>query len=224
MILAISFLILGLIIISLTVFGGGQVFMPIFKWFWEILNDSFGIRITEAQIDSIFTISNVTPGVLSTKFSLFSGILFSNNLDGQAQWWGFLLMFLTYSVFCLPAIFIMYFSAKYLKKFEDKKYIKSLLLLMKPIVAGIIISISIQLFINCLLPFINFNGSKGYLVINHNSTKSSFFTGWRLYVIFAYVPIMFLLGMYLYNKKISLFWIILIGVVSSIIVFMPWLK
>ena len=29
----------GLIVLSLIVFGGGQVFMPLFKSFWHILDD-----------------------------------------------------------------------------------------------------------------------------------------------------------------------------------------
>ncbi|ADE19668.1 chromate transporter [Mycoplasma crocodyli] len=208
-----------LILISLSVFGGGQVFMPIFKWFWELLAKLFQSDINQDTINRIFTISNATPGVVSTKFSFFTGYIIANG-----SWWGYLAMFLTYFVFCLPAIFVMLVTMKYINKFEDKLIVKKLMLYMKPIVAGIIFSIAIQLILSIMFPYIYFNeGINKYVGLNFNDQKALFFSGWRRLMLYAYFPTMTIISIYLSHKKTPLFWIILLGLVSSLICFMPWL-
>lgn len=58
-----------LIVISLSVFGGGKVFIPVFLWLWNFLAKTFNLDISEVQINNVFAVSNSTPGVVSTKFS-----------------------------------------------------------------------------------------------------------------------------------------------------------
>ncbi|WP_029513012.1 chromate transporter [Mycoplasmopsis iners] len=216
-------IIFALAIISLSVFGGGQVFMPMFKWLWEFMNNTFAIPISETNINQIFTVANATPGVVSTKFAFFTGFLAGNSATGMQHWWAYALMFVTYLCFCLPAILIMAFAMKYLQKFQTKKYIQRILLLMKPIVAGIIIALAFQLLINILLPFIKFNEVNNYFAIDKDNNKARFFSNWRLIALFIYVPINIGTSYWLYKKKLSLFLLIVINILLSLIIFEPWL-
>ncbi|KKB26621.1 Chromate transport protein [Mycoplasmopsis meleagridis] len=215
------------VIFSLVVFGGGQIFMPMFKWLWTLLNSTFGINISENTINQIFTVSNATPGVVSTKFAFFTGLVLANNADGSIAWWGYLTMFLTYLVFCLPAIFVLIFAIKYLKKIENKPFMQRALLLMQPVVAGIIVSVGFTLLIEICLPFVSFNGPGGikeYFKIDFQSEKAKFFSGWRLIVLLIYSVINIISSFYLYRKKVPLFALILANIIISLIVFEPWLN
>lgn len=71
-----------LVLISLSVFGGGQIFMPIFSWFWGLFREWFGSNITESDISQVFAVGNATPGILSTKFALVTGYFYANK-----EWW-----------------------------------------------------------------------------------------------------------------------------------------
>ncbi|EGV00363.1 chromate ion transporter [Mycoplasmopsis columbina SF7] len=216
--------IVAIILISLSVFGGGQVFMPMFKWLWELLANNFGINIQETHINQVFTVANATPGVVSTKFAFFTGLLVGNQQSGEIAWYGYLFMFLTYFFFCLPAILIMALAMKYITKFENKSFLKRVLTLMKPVVAGIIISVGLQLFIGVLLPFVKFNENGNYFKISFNNSKAHFFSGWRAIVLYIYAPLNVIVSWYLYRKKISLFILIIVNIVISLILFQPWLN
>ncbi|WBP83952.1 chromate transporter [Mycoplasmopsis edwardii] len=202
-----------LILISLSVFGGGQVFMPVFQWFWTFLSKLFNININDEIINNVFTVSNSTPGVVSTKFAFFTGYLVSN-----AQWWGFLAVFLTYLIFCLPAIFIMLLTMKYIQKFKTNTYIKNALIIIKPIVAGIMISLALQLFISIFAPEIFFNQSNksSYAGLN---TSHNYFVGYKNIILKIYILIGIPASYFLVKKKFSLFLIIVINVVISLILF-----
>ncbi|QNM93451.1 chromate transporter [Mycoplasma sp. Pen4] len=214
-----------IIIISLSVFGGGQVFMPIFSWLWTLMHNNFGAsQLTQDKIDSVFTIANTTPGVVSTKFAFFTGYLVANG-----EWWGYLAVFLTYLIFCLPAIFVMALAMKYVKKFKTNKYIANMLIVMKPIVAGIMIALSLQLLISILFPEVIFNksideyaklskpGASGYDVfIAHGHGY------YRNILLKIYVPVGIFGSYFLAKKKFSLFIIILINIAVSILLFAPY--
>ncbi|WP_427909664.1 chromate transporter [Mycoplasmopsis bovis] len=103
-----------IIFISLSVFGGGQIFMPIFSWLWEFLNSHFGTNIDSQTISNLFTISNATPGVFSTKLAFASGYLVANG-----HWWGFIFTFFTYLTFVLVPFLAMYFSMKLMTRQEQ---------------------------------------------------------------------------------------------------------
>lgn len=217
MILASFLAVIGVSIIGLIVFGGGQIFMPLFQSFWLLLANKFNLNIDQAKIDAIFTISNATPGVVSTKFAAFTGLLIANN-----EWWGWILALFTYLVFCLPAIFLMILATKMVNKTEQTKYLKKLTTIFKPILAAIMISLAIQLLLASMFPNLIFNGKDAYLTFANNS-KSAFFSGWRYWVLIIWVPLFAIISMILYNKKISLFWIFLGGIIFSFILFQPWL-
>ncbi|MEA4134404.1 chromate transporter [Mycoplasma sp. 2704] len=203
-----------LILISLSIFGGGQVFMPIFQWLWNFLAQVFGANIDENAINNVFAISNTTPGVVSTKFAFFTGYLVASG-----QWWGYIAVFLTYVIFCLPAIIVMVIAMKYIKKFKTNTFIANMLIIMKPIVSGIIIALAIQLFISIYVPEIFFNSSsKGYA----GWTSNNYFVGYKNILLKIYVPIGILGSYYLAKRRISLFWIILINIAISLILFAPY--
>lgn len=218
MILAIVLGIVGVTILSLIVFGGGQVFMPLFQSFWLFLGNNLGVNIDQSKIDAIFTISNATPGVVSTKFAAFTGLLIANN-----EWWGWILAFFTYLVFCIPAIFLMLLASKMVNKASQTKYLSKLTIVFKPILAAIMISLAIQLLISSMFPQLIFNkGINDYFDISQNP-KSLFFSGWRYWVLIVWVPIFVIISFILYNKKIPLFWIFLGGIIISFVLFQPWL-
>ncbi|MGZ9800568.1 chromate transporter [Mycoplasma sp. AC1221] len=200
-----------LILISLSVFGGGQVFMPIFRWLWIFLVQNFGANINDDHINTIFTVANSTPGVVSTKFAFFTGYIIANG-----QWWGYLAMFLTYLIFCLPAIIIMVLAMKYINKFKTNTFVKNMLIIMRPIVAGIILSLALQLFLAIFVPEVSFNKSLAKYAIEK---KEVFFVGYRNILLKIYVPIGILFSYYLAKKKFSLFLIIVINIAISFFLF-----
>ncbi|TDV24258.1 chromate transporter [Mycoplasmopsis mustelae] len=208
LIVALTFLML----VSLSVFGGGQVFMPIFRWLWLFLASNFGANINDDKINTVFTVSNSTPGVVSTKFGFFTGYLIANG-----QWWGYIAMFITYLVFCLPAIIVMVLAMKYIKKFKANTIIKNMLIVMRPIIAGIVLSLALQLFLSIFIPEINFNKSVSeYATLNHST---NFFIGYRNVLLKIYVPIGIGISYYLTKKKLSLFLIIIINIMLSFFLF-----
>ncbi|MGZ9763009.1 chromate transporter [Mycoplasma sp. 5912] len=200
-----------LILISLSVFGGGQVFMPIFRWLWMFLAQNFDANINDDDINTIFTVANSTPGVVSTKFAFFTGYIIANG-----QWWGYLAMFLTYLIFCLPAIIIMVLAMKYINKFKTNTFVKNMLIIMRPIVAGIILSLALQLFLAIFVPEVSFNKSLAKYAIEK---KEVFFVGYRNILLKIYVPIGILFSYYLARKKFSLFLIIVINIAISFFLF-----
>ncbi|AWX70467.1 chromate transporter [Mycoplasmopsis anatis] len=210
---------LFLVFASLSVFGGGQVFMPIFKWMWLFIAKNFDININETMINNVFTVSNSTPGIISTKFAFFTGYFISNG-----SWYGHLLTIVTYIFFVAPAILMMFYSMKYLNKFNDSPILKRLIIILKPVVAGIVISLALQLIISVIFPYLIFNDSiNDYFKLNFSSQKVIFFSGWRLIVLYIYVPISVIISFILYRKKVSLFWLIIANILIVLIIFMPWL-
>ncbi|WP_169736962.1 chromate transporter [Mycoplasmopsis opalescens] len=206
-------------LVSLSVFGGGQIFMPIFTWLWNFLSSSFGIQITEEQINNIFAISNSTPGILSPKFATLTGWLIA-----EGQWWGFIAMLLTYTAFVLPAILMMQLALKYTNKFENSLYLKKLIKVMNPVVTGIILALVIQLFIGLIAPQLTFNKSiSEYWKINTEGDKLEFLKGWRMIALYIYVPIGIIINLIFYMKKAPMFGLILGNVALALLIFQPWL-
>lgn len=197
----------GVLVIGLIVFGGGQVFMPLFQSLWKAMG-----HVSDAQINNIFTITNSTPGVVSTKFSVFTGYLAA---DGA--WWGWLAMILTYLIFVIPSIVMIWWAAKMINKSEQSKHLKLMTTYLKPVIGGIVLALAIQLFIGTAFPKLVFNG-KDYI-----GTKESIFTGWRLIVLIPYSIIVAIESAYLYSKKVNLFWLIIIHIVIGLVLFEPWL-
>lgn len=208
---------IGVLILGIIVFGGGQVFMPLFKSLWEFMGHH-GANISETDIDNIFTIANSTPGVVSTKLALFTGYLSANG-----AWWGWLALFLTYLIFSIPSILIMWFGVKLLKKSKSSKYLSNIIIYLRPIIVGIILALMIQLFIATAFPQVALNTTNNYLGIR-TTQKSSFFTGWRFYALVPYVCLTIIETYFLYGKrKMNLFFLIVMHIIIGMILFEPWL-
>ncbi len=213
MILLIS--IFGVFLLGIIVFGSGQVFMPLFKSLWELL-DKNGANINQDLIENIFTIANSTPGVIGTKFAAFTGYLISNG-----QWWGWLSLLLTYLVFAIPSILMIFWAYKMIAKTEQSKYLKNIIKYLRPVIIGILLTLSIQLFISTILPFVSFNNASSYLSLQ-KSSKSIFFSGWRFYALIFYTIFVIPESFILYRKKVNLFILIIIHIIVGMIVFQPW--
>ncbi|AKB10964.1 chromate transporter [Mycoplasmopsis synoviae] len=220
MILILFFTLLMMCVISLSVFGSGQVFIPLFRWFWMFLEKTFNANISNDTINEVISISNLTPGLVSTKFAFFSGYLISNG-----YWYGYLAAILTYVVFALCAIMVLVFVMKNLKKFESSKTIQRIFIILKPVIAGIIFSLAIQLFISITFPFVTFNSSiSSYFKIDFGKTNAIFFSGWRRYVLFAFVPVSISFSIIMLKKtKIHLLVLILLNIALALLFFQPWI-
>lgn len=200
---------IGCLLTSVVVFGGGQIFIP----FFEIIFNLMGVD--QDVVDSVITIANATPGVFSTKLAFISGYLAANG-----EWWGYIGMLATYLIFASVPIAMMFFSMRFLQKMEKSTFFIILLKYMRPIVAGIMISLAIQLLISVMLPFINFNEFKDYASLKYET----FFTEWRFWVLITFVPISIAYSYWLiYKKKINMIFIILFNIVITLIIFQPWL-
>lgn len=202
----------GCLIISFVVFGGGQVFIPYFK---ILLVDL--LHIEEQQWNEVLSIANATPGIFGLKLSFVSGYLISQN-----QWWGFFLAFVTYSAFIVIPIFFVLFLFKKYQKHKESQLMSSFSQIMKPIIAGILISIIINLSVSLLLPFVKFNelGLENYI----GWKEETFFKGWRYYVLITWVLLAIPTEYFLMRKyKIKSIQMILANIIICFLLFQPWL-
>lgn len=208
---------IGSSILSLIVFGGGQVFIPLYTWMWQLLSDQFGLNLHQDIYDQVIAVVNLTPGLVSTKLAAISGILIANQ-----AWWGFLALVLIYAFFILPAIFVMQLANKFFVKLKKGNFIHYLGW-FKPVIAGIILALAIQLLIGVLVPNWGFNiASDQYLKPLHDSNKSQFFAGWRLIMLRVFVPVILAFCLYAYYRKCHLFLIFVGAIVVCMLVFSPW--
>ncbi len=209
----------GILILGLIVFGGGQVFMPLFKAFWEIM-DKHGANISEDKINNIFAISNATPGVVSTKFSLFTGYLVANG-----EWWGWLAMIGTYLIFALPSIVLILLMTKMIRKSRKNKYLKNTIIFLRPVIIGVLLALSIQLLLGTMFPNLYLNSfSQGYAGVVSGTPKTAFFNGWRFWTLIVWFPIAISFAIFWLKKKYPLLMLIIIYVILALLIFAPWIN
>ncbi|CAT05176.1 Uncharacterised protein [Mesomycoplasma conjunctivae] len=210
---------IAIFLIALLVFGGGQVFMPFFSWFWSFL-PNFGVPISQSDINTIFTIGNSTPGVLSLKFAASTGLIIT-----QYQWWGWIFAILFYLVFTIPSIIFVIIWTKYINKnkAKEQKYLVGLIKWIKPAVIGIILALALQLFVNMILVSHTFNSSQGYISEINKGVKVDFFIKWRFWLLIVFVPVWTIFSSLLYIKKVNIFYILVMGLIAAFVIFEPWL-
>ncbi|MGL4951969.1 MAG: chromate transporter [Mycoplasma sp.] len=200
----------GCLIISFIVFGGGQVFIPFFKILLVDLMD-----ISPELWETALTLANSTPGVFSTKLAFIAGYLAA---DGE--WWGYIAMFATYLSFMIVPITIMFFAMKGYKKIQNNRYVITINKFFKPVTAGILAALCVQLLFSSMFPFLVFNEMNDYA----NISPHLFFDGWRLWVLISFVPISIGYSYYfIYKKKVNIIFIIILNIVLALILFQPWL-
>lgn len=208
--ISLAIAILGCLIISFIVFGGGQVFIPFFK----ILIVDF-MNVDNSLWESALTLANATPGVFSTKLAFITGYLAANG-----KWWGYLAMFITYACFVIIPMVIMMFAMKGLKKIQTNAFWITINKLIKPVVTGILFALCIQLFMSATMPFVIFNDVDKYI----GYEPSAFFSDWRLYALIVFVPCSICSILWiLYKYKINIIWLILINISIALLIFQPWL-
>ncbi|UUD36979.1 Chromate transporter [Mycoplasmopsis californica] len=210
-----------LVFVSLIVFGGGQVFMPLFQFYWNLLRDVFKIEVDQNLIDAAFSVGNGTPGVLSTKFAFISGYFIE-----QHEWWGVALSFLTYFSFIIPAMLVMYLAMRLSVKYKENKFGLLMSKYFKPVVAGIMIALVIQIMIATAIPLLHFNSDNilinkeyGYL---KETPKSEFFSGYRLWILIPWCIVSCGYSFYLYKKKFPIYALILLNILIAILIFHPF--
>lgn len=215
--LATIIVLLGCIVVSFVVFGGAQMFIPYFK----ILLVNI-LKIEENEWEAILSIANSTPGVFGLKLSFASGYL-----AAQGDWVGFILMFASYTVFVSIPILLMLFVMKRYNKFKESKFMISFLVIMKPIIGGILLSIIIYLLMSLILPFVGFNdlGDNFGSLENYFYLKETFFNEWRYWVLLSWTCVSIPIDYYFIKKfKINIFYLIIINIILCLILFQPWLK
>lgn len=201
---------IGCFVISIIVFGGGQIFIPFFK---ILLIDM--MHVNSDLWDSALTLANATPGVFSLKLAFITGYL-----AAFGEWWGYLAMFLTYTIFILVPIFVMLFAMKIFGRLQTNKYMITINKLMKPVIAGILVALSIQLLISAMFPIIQFNELNDYASIKAHP----FFRDWRLWALYIFIPIdLIAIGVLIWKYKVNIVWIILGNISLVLIIFQPWL-
>lgn len=217
MIAALGVAVIGVLILSVIVFGGGQVFIPLFKSLWTLMGQIAGNELPDLteQINTMITAANVTPGVVSTKFALFTGYVVANG-----EWWGWISMILTYVIFTTPAIILMLVGMKLVKKSSKNVYLKNMIIFLRPVISGVLVALAVQLFISITFPDLIFNGSQ---YIGLEPVKNNFFTGWRFWLLIVWSPFVIIESFILYKKKVPLLPLILGHVIVAIIIFAPWL-
>lgn len=218
MISSIFIVLLGCFIISIVVFGGAQMFIPYFKILLVDILD-----INQELWDSVLSVANATPGVFGLKISFASGYLAS-----QGEWWGYLLMFGTYLIFIIVPIFIMIFAMKKFNKMKESKFMQSFLKIMRPIIAGILLSIVINLFVSLIVPFVGFNDLSdriGYLNKYLYLKENNFFSGWRYWLLLTWSIVSIPLDFYILKKyKVNVMYLIVINIILCLTIFQPWLN
>ena len=207
---------LGCLIISLVVFGGAQVFIPYFK----ILLVNI-LQVSDETWNSVLSIANSTPGVFGLKLAFISGYL-----AGQGQWWAYLAMFITYLIFIIIPIFLMILIMNKLNKIKNKKFMISLYNVMKPVLAGVLASVAINLIMSLIVPFLGFNELSDNFgqLDKYIYFKDTFFTKWRYWVLIAWSILSIAIDYFLIIKyRINIFILIIINVTLCMIIFQPWL-
>ncbi|MDW2914376.1 chromate transporter [Mesomycoplasma ovipneumoniae] len=207
---------MGIAVISLIVFGGGQVFMPVFNWFWLQLGE-LGLEIDQEKINQIFTVANSTPGVFSIKLAAVTGFLIAD--FGVLGWF---LSFIFLMAFILPAIFLVVIWLKALNRVSQKNgsHFTKIVQIFRPAIIGIILALAFQLFINLALVNYAFNSNNGYFVTKE---VSDFISGWRLWVFILFAIFWSITVFILYLRKVNVFLLIIIGISLSLISLQPWL-
>lgn len=201
---------IGTLVIGIIVFGGGQVFMPLFSSLWTVMG------VPKETIDTVFVVVNSTPGVVGTQLAFFSGFL-----AGQGNWTAYLLMFATYALFFIPSVIMIIISYRMIDKLTMSKYAKNIIMWMKPVIFGISVSLVIQLLLGAALPNLTFNSINNYIKYGE---EHYFFNSWRLIAAICYSVLNVAFSFYLYHfRKWNLYLLITTQIGLAMLIFQPWL-
>lgn len=121
--------------IGLFTFGGGLAMMPLIRQ--EVINNNF---MSIDELIDFIAISESTPGSLAVNMSTYVGYNTNGLLGALCATLGVI----------LPSFIIILFISKAYDSFKENKYIKQVMINLKPVIVGLIASTFISLSITVL--------------------------------------------------------------------------
>lgn len=185
---------IGVLIIGLVTFGGGQAFFALFKYYFlDILNRVSDILlISSPELETIFGLTNATPGPFATKITGFLATIITkpNHNIGVT----IIVVLVAYILMTVPAAFIMIWANNKSWKNSKNKLFHNIYKIMKPVTIAILIWVVIGLISNIFL-------DNNFSWIYEKSTKTI--------QVMLYLVISFIISFVcLYRFKVNLFLLI----------------
>ena len=118
----------NIFLIGIVTFGGGQVFIPLFK---DLLLDKLKL-LSKTEFFNMLGFINAYPGPIATKIAIYSGFIAN----------GFLGMCFAAIAIAGPGFLIMYYSCSHIEKVKNHRIIKSINIFIKPIIVAIFLALA----------------------------------------------------------------------------------
>ena len=119
--------------IGLFSFGGGYATLPFLYHIAEVQK-----WYTTSQLSDMIALSSITPGPVGVNVATFAGFS-AAGVEGAA--------IATISVI-LPSFILVIIISKFLDKFKQNKYVKSVIYTLKPAGCGLLAAVGVDMFIN----------------------------------------------------------------------------
>ena len=162
-------------------FGGGYAMLSLIHSEVVVRNE----WLTNGEFSDIIAISQMTPGPIALNSATYIGYEVAGVLGSMVA---------TTAV-CIPALTLMMLLTRFFLKLHNNRYVQSVVLAMRPVVVGMIMSAALL------------------LVFPHSDDGRSFIDGWS-WLIFALA----LLGS---AKKINPILLILLSGIAGVIIYWP---
>ena len=162
-------------------FGGGYAMLSLIHSEVVVRNE----WLTNGEFSDIIAISQMTPGPIALNSATYIGYEVAGVLGSMVA---------TTAV-CIPALTLMMLLTRFFIKLHNNRYVQSVVLAMRPVVVGMIMSAALL------------------LVFPHSDDGRSFIDGWS-WLIFALA----LLGS---AKKINPILLILLSGIAGVIIYWP---
>ena len=162
-------------------FGGGYAMLSLIHSEVVVRNE----WLTNGEFSDIIAISQMTPGPIALNSATYIGYEVAGVLGSMVA---------TTAV-CIPALTLMMLLTRFFLKLHNNRYVQSVVLAMRPVVVGMIMSAALL------------------LIFPHSDDGRSFIDGWS-WLIFALA----LLGS---AKKINPILLILLSGIAGVIIYWP---
>ncbi|MCL2519483.1 MAG: chromate transporter [Spirochaetaceae bacterium] len=111
-------------------FGGGYVIL-------SLLSDDFYYYLTPAQTANLIAISSAAPGAISINAATYFGLM----VGSQPQ----LAALMAVVGLVIPSVAASLIAYKFFSKFKNSRYLTTLLMALKPVVAGMVFFVGIRI-------------------------------------------------------------------------------
>ena len=162
-------------------FGGGYAMLSLIHSEVVVRNE----WLTNGEVSDMIAIAQVTPGPIALNSATYIGYEVAGVLGSMVA---------TTAV-CIPALTLMILLTRFFLKLHNNRYVQSVVLAMRPVVVGMIMSAALL------------------LIFPHSDDGRSFIDGWS-WLIFALA----LLGS---AKKINPILLIVVSGIAEVIIFRP---